>query len=294
MDPLKVYINKNRSSFIAIEGENLDKLHKVLFEMVQDLVKFCDENNLTYYLSGGSALGTIRHKGFIPWDDDVDIAIPRKDYNYIRAHFEDYYEGKYRVEAPGGKHVGPYTYMKIRKVGTLFEELVTYPDRSNEVFLDIFPLEYAPRTKAGRFLQGNFLQFFRDTTYMIYYSRIYKTRIRGGLKKCPIGARILLKLGYVTGRVLDIVPLEKWVNTFDRMSQNKPSPYVVIPAGLHRYKNELFKEEIYFPPVTGEFEGLNVKLPHDWEFILKTFYGDYMQLPPEQDRAVHFLLNIKL
>lgn len=292
MDPIKDFINCNQDMFISFSDGNLAELHRVLLEITNDVIDFCEANNLCYFLGGGTALGAVRHKGFIPWDEDVDLVMPRKDYNQFAISFSEKYSDKYIVEVPNSSCVGSFGYMKIRKKGTVLQELIS-DESSVEIFVDIFPLEYAPESRIRQRIEGWYLSLFRDIAYTILYAKQYNRVIKDRIGNCPFKTRFELKAGYILGSMLSIIPLKKWVNWLDSCSRHSEGSHVVIPTGLHNYRHELFSSDYYFPPKKGEFEGRKVNLPNRIEDILTEFYGDYMVPPPESGRARHFFLQAK-
>ena len=293
MDPIRDFIKCNRNIFVQLSDEDLKKLHRILFCIMNDVITFCERRNLTYYLSGGTALGAIRHHGFIPWDDDVDLSMPRKDFEVFKKAFNEAFSEKYIVEAPNSDNVGSFAYMKIKLRGTLLRELVK-DENDCEVFIDIFPIDFAPESKILRFLQGHYLNFLRDINYTILYSRQYHRVIKNHRKNCNLITRAELYSGYILGKILGVIPQKVWINHLDRVSRHPASDYMVIPTGLHNYKHELFPVNYYVPSMRADFEGKSVNLPGKIDLILKEFYGDYMELPPENDRSPHFFLQVNL
>lgn len=292
MDPVRGYIEANRKSFITLNQTQLKQLQAILIEMFKDFISFCKEKNITYLLGGGTSLGAVRNKGIIPWDDDIDLVVPRKDYERIKKEYEEYFEGKYTLEAPNTNNVGVYSYLKIKMKNTIMRELICDDDHC-EIFLDIFPLEYVSNNRAIRYLQCHFYTFLRDVSYTILYAKQYKTKILPGIKNCSFTNRVLLRAGHILGSILSIIPAKSWINYLDRIvSKNKESNFVTIPNGMQGPKKETFPKEYYLPPKKGEFEGMEVSMPNRVEDILSRFYGDYMTPPPPEKRGSHYLLEI--
>lgn len=293
MDPVKDYIDANRNIFIQLSADQMSILHAYLFEIVDDFINFCNANSLLYFMGGGTLLGTVRHKGFIPWDDDIDLAMPRKDFELFKDSFAKEFEDKYIVEAPNSLNVGVSAFMKIKYKGTVLRELIT-DDAHPEVFIDVFPMDFCSKYKWKRLFDGWYLTLLRDIIYTILYSNQYKSKIKKHIGTCGLKTRLQLKGGYVLGKILQIIPQKKWINYLDKVSRRKKSEYVSIATGLHGYKLETFPASCYFPGRDAEFENKIVRIPSDSERILTAFYGDYMTPPPEEERARHFFLEVSL
>ena len=292
MDILKDYIDANPEKFCHFSDEDMDRIHKILLGMINDIFEFCEKKNLVIYACGGTALGTIRHKGFIPWDEDVDFSMLRKDCNVLISEFVDYFHGKYFIEAPNSDFVGNHVFIKIKKKNTVMTDLLTKKGCSG-FCVDIFPIDYASNSRFIRTIQGFRFMTIRDLLYVVSYARQYDLFMRGGFKKCKLSTKIIAYGGVAIGKFFGIIPLEKWINHFDKIVQRtKPTDYLVIPSGIHSYKVETFQSAIYFPNKYGEFEGLKIRLPGKVEEIMERFYGDYMTPPPPSKRAKHYFLDI--
>ena len=126
----------------TISKEDLKKLHSVQVEMLLDIDKFCKEKDLTYFLIGGTLLGAIRHQGFIPWDDDVDIGMPRESYEKFIQLYPQTDKSKYYVETMENNPQYFHPYAKVRKSHTLaMEECLVNVRNRNEIFVDVFPFD---------------------------------------------------------------------------------------------------------------------------------------------------------
>ena len=292
MDILKDYIDANPDKFHHFSDEDMERMHKILLEMIDDILGFCDKKGLVIYACGGTALGEIRHQGFIPWDEDVDFSMLRKDCDVLLSDFVDYFHGKYFIEAPNSPLVGNHVFIKIKKANTVMTDLLTKEGCSG-FCVDIFPIDYASDSKLVRALQGARFMAIRNLLYVVSYARQYSLCMKGGFKNCRLSTKIVAYGGYAIGKVLGIVPLEKWINHFDRIVQRKkPTDYLVIPSGIHSYKVETFHSSVYYPDKFGSFEGRRMRLPGHVEEIMERFYGDYMTPPPPEKRAKHYFLDI--
>ena len=147
MDILKDFIDANPEKFHQFTDEEMKKMHQILLGMIDDILEFCRIKNLTLYASGGTALGVIRHKGFIPWDEDVDFSMPRKDCNILLSDFVDFYKGKYFIEAPNSRLVGNHVFIKIKMTNTVMTDLLTKKGCSG-FCVDIFPIDSTEKMLA--------------------------------------------------------------------------------------------------------------------------------------------------
>lgn len=290
MDLVRDFIDCNRDMFVTLSDDELKKLHQILHEMLEDLIHFCNEKGIVYFISGGTALGAVRGGTFIPWDDDIDIAMPYDGFDILRREYEAYYKGRYIVEAPNSKRKGSFAFMKIKRKGTCLRELMEQGPEYG-VFIDVFPIVYASDSSIIRFFAAQYSFIWQGISYAILFSKQYSI-MKQGIKNCGISKRIAIKLSVFLGRLLGIIPQEKWLDIFDRTMRKNKGKYLVIPTGLHGYKKECFDYDVYFPARQIIFDGLVVMAPNKIEKILETFYGDYMK--PPKDKSHHFFLETNL
>lgn len=295
MDLVRDFIDCNRDLFITLSDDDLSNLHKVQLMMIKDFISFCNDRGVTFFLGGGTSLGAVRHHGFIPWDDDVDMVTDYKGFSILKNEYEEYYHGKYAVEAPNSKRIGSFAFMKIKLKGTVLRELMEEGPEYG-VFIDVFPIVNAPDSKLLRSILAPFSFIFQGISYSILFSKQYDAVMKRHIGNCSFKDRILFKISALGGKILGIIPQRTWINWFDRIMNMKPGAkeLVVIPTGLHMYKKECFHKDVYFPPRRGTFEGLDIYLPNKIEVILERFYGDYMTPPPDVDKIHHFFLDFKL
>lgn len=280
---------------VVIEGDRLIQLQKIMVSMLKDIMVVGEEEGIEVLLAYGSCLGAIRHEGFIPWDDDLDVIIPRASYNRFIQAFENRYEDEYWVHTPEKTINYGRGIARIRKKGTVMSGPGDYATDEDGVYVDIFVLENAPRNKAVRqihcILSLGF-GFALSCRRFAFREKRYKELIieDENLKKA-----IALKTGI--GKALSFASLEWWTrawNDCNKLCRDNESPFVVIPTGPRHYSGELFSRTDILPGKPALFDGLRVKVPYDSDKFLTNEYGDYMALPPEDDREAHIVYELDL
>ena len=265
-----------------------------IFKAVTDL---CGRHGLTYMLSGGSCLGAVRHKGFIPWDDDMDMMMPRADYEVLLTLLRKGELGKdYSFSYPDGKMESPVSFLKVYKNNTVLLGLTggkdcPYPQK---VFLDVFPLDGVPSAAFARKIKGFIADALRFAANTVYDSRPWSEVQKQFYQSSPEMMRTIRRRRFL-GKILSVIPHRKWVYWFDRFVNNpSTSGYICIPTGRKRYCGEIFPTKVYLPTVEGVFEGMAVQLPGGWDDYLRNLYKNYMELPPIEKRERHFIVTISL
>ena len=242
----------------------LNELHKRQVIILDEIVRLCNAGNIKYYLLGGTLLGAIRHKGFIPWDDDLDIGMPRADFE------------KFKKIALSGELNSDFFYQdyetdkghtmicaKIRMNNTLFvEKSVANVNMHQGIYVDIFPLD------SG---DGKIRKNKNKIINRIYY---HIQRRRRKNKR---------KIDYL----LQIVPECIWIKLLNRLIKGKGEYYLNYGSQYGMVKQTISKSH-YEPSSFAVFEGKQYSIPGDYEFILRRIYGDdYLVLPPEEKRITH-------
>lgn len=271
------------------------ELKKKLLGIHNSIVKVCDKYGLRIMLSGGSCLGTIRHKGFIPWDDDLDMIMPREDYEKLISLYE---EGKVDsnllFEYPNKRKDVKNNYLKVFLKGTLLKEMFDDSDSfPSNIFVDIFPMDFAPENKLLRKIKG----LLSDGLQFVCTCVLYKKYPSHNLKifyQQDTEAYERYKFRLFIGSVCSFLSHRKWVYLFDGFNKNsRPSHFYTIPCGRKHYIGETLPSDTFFPPIESTFEGMKTYLPHIPHDYLSNLYGDYMKIPPEDKRERHFIIDIK-
>ena len=247
----------------------IQEMREVQIGILDDIHRFCEENNLTYTLTFGTLIGAIRHNGYIPWDDDIDIMMPRRDYEFFMENYNRNADKRFRAI---DKSMDPdflYTFGKVIDTRTLLEEKASFHYPLG-VFVDIFPLD------EGEY-EGKLIKKERRLRKMLYF-KISAWSSRRKLYK---------NLGWAAGRILlkgvSISRLIDKMRTLAKSENGKGYEYMgfLCFAGPH----PLMKKEIYTERIMHRFETREYWVPKAYDEFLRAVYGDYMQLPPEHRRV---------
>lgn len=263
---------------------DLKKLHDTELEILDEFVRICDKYNLTYFLVGGTLLGTVRHKGFIPWDDDLDVGMPRKDYNQFIKLCDKELDKKYMLDSKDTNPKYYLNFIKIRKKNTIFEQdfQVNY-DGPKGIWLDVFPYDNA---KSDTSMKVAIQNKINRTIFSILH---YKNEFFLSDRKLVIKKIISLLFRPVSNKfLLDIQDrVLKW------NSNKEKYPYFVSLSTTYSYKTELIEKEKYLPTIKMQFEGKDYNIPKEYDYILQKVYGDYMKLPPVEKQVTHNPIRLK-
>lgn len=272
-----------------------EQLKRCLLDIMDDFVKVCNDHNLTYMLGGGSALGSIRHKGFIPWDDDLDIMMPRKDYDKFIKIYETELKDSYYLYVPNSKYEISNTFAKLVKKNTEMTDIynVNTPYYKG-IWIDIFPIENAPKLKVIRIIKGltsDFLAFIIVSNYIYTFNNPIAESYFSETKTAKLNYKIRL----ITGFISSFWGYKKWYNFYDKFVQHKQQTnYFTIPSGRKHYLGEVINKEDVLPVEIGDFEGRKINLPANSKKYLTNLYGDYMKIPSVESRERHLFISFKI
>ena len=273
-----------------ISEDELTNLHKVLLIMLDDLLEICRINNLHFILIGGSAIGALRGKGFIAWDDDIDIAMPRKDFEELYQIIMRQYSNKYSVLHPQNRDNYGRILPKIRLKGTEYRTILEYDLDESGIFIDIYMIENIPDNKIARNVQGficMFMGFALSCRRMFKGYKVFKN-YQGGIS---------FKIKAVIGAVLSFASLEQWARWTDywySYCKNDQSKMVGVPADDFHYFGEIYRRNEFCQYIDANFEGRICSIPSNYDPYLRRRYGDYMA-PPEaegHDRNWYLAYNL--
>ncbi len=284
--------NKNET---MLTDQQLQELHVFLAEMLKDIVSLCDKYKLRYSMGGGSCLGTVRHKGFIPWDDDLDINMPRKDYEKFSKVFKRELGDRYILNAPNYSDKVIARFPKVLAKNT---EYVTKGFRQDpefeKVFIDIFIMENVPNNKLIRFIKGSYVNALEFIAGQVLIHNAGKNNKDSVIE--IIGTKNYFFRNAI-GFIFSWKSYTKWCNSIDRIVRhsNERSKFVCFPTGRKHYFGEIIRRGTILPFKKMKFESIEVSVPNDYKRYLSNLYGDnYMKLPPVEKREKHSVISFKI
>lgn len=273
--------------------EERTRLQQHLLGMYKEIEAICVKHDLTVMLAYGSVLGAIRHGGFIPWDDDLDLFMPRRDYELLINEYADELPGHLKVYAPNCKNGTFGRFAKVIDTKTKFIPAGVRDTGSPKqgIFVDIFPLDSIKkrpiRNKISRFIGMSLMYIGESVGRYRSDNTLFKK-----LMMHSTAARINFGMRQTIGFLFSFLSPRKWMDLVDSFCANEnQTGYVSDLLGDYTWSPIPINE--FFPPTRGEFEGQKVFLPHQPIKHLERYYGNWQQIPPEEDRWLHFIRYIK-
>ncbi|WP_405322055.1 phosphorylcholine transferase LicD [Methanobrevibacter thaueri] len=267
-------------SYNEYDDKILNHLQELELMILKDFIKICEENDLTYYMYAGSLLGAIRHNGFIPWDDDLDVIMFRDDFERFKKIFIASNNDKYELLCNETNEDYFHLLAKLMLKGTKFEEpWVSQVDFHIGINMDIFVLD--------DLAEEGFKRNYQLKKSFWYNKLMIMSKIK--LDNLPIVTKVITHAGYHILNLFRINPstLNRKCLNFLKKYKNPNATHVFdISATAEEYP-QIFRKEDFKSVTRVKFEDIEVNAPVNYDYILKSLYGDYMQLPPEEDRYNH-------
>lgn len=271
-------------------AKKMNEVQIYMLDMMKQLVNAFNENNIKYYMIGGTLLGAIRHKGYIPWDDDIDLAIPRDDYDRflekakeilpetltLRTYYDESYHHYYFARVVDTRY-------RILRQGSLKE-------REEELWIDLFPLDGLPRNPILQKIHKMRLLLLKLSYHLATFDKVNLLR-----PNRPLYQRAIIKF-YMWWPLKSKKGYKQILDKIDKLLKKAPldkSDYYMEFMGSSIPFRETCTKEQYGEGKLYDFEDTKFIGPTDAEFYLSHVYGDYMQLPPKEKRNYHAAKFIK-
>ena len=264
------------------DPDTLKHLQCVLMDIFKDFIKICDENNIQYFLHAGTSIGAVRHHGFIPWDDEIDVALFREDYEKLLKILdqpdEKYYVSnwKHRFNIDDESYT-PKTLFCLKNT-----KLKNYGPECNiydfGIYVDINVLDDIPTNKIKKFLYIKIMYF---VTFLISLSNSIECDLYTSKKNEWLGNRIKFLF-----KIFNIPNISAKIYT-RLMKKYQGKCDMVCSTGEGVYIEKPFPKSCFDNSISVKFEDIYVNLPEGYDETLKIFYGNYMEMPPVSERFNH-------
>lgn len=265
------------AEFYSLEEKRVIQLEAL--DILRELDRVCKANGLRYYITAGTLLGAVRHGGFIPWDDDIDVAMPRRDFNKLSKIAARELNSGYFYQDARSEPSYPFLFSKIRKDGDeVHEPILADFNIHKGRYIDIFPLDKCPRTAFFAKL------FFKQVEFVKIAMIAKKSKwYKSGYEKKPVLAVLALarRLPWFVLRFI------RW-STLKFYTLLASGKKLCTVAGTHGYPKETYFAEWFSQSCELSFEGERFPAPKGYCELLSNMYGDYMTMPDESERGGHF------
>lgn len=253
----------------------IDEVHNLLLNIASEFHNLCVKYNIPYYMIGGTMLGAIRHKGFIPWDDDMDFGIPREHYNRFLQIASQELPSPYKLLTINNSAYALMGISKITDTRTLIHE--KYAPKTTETIglnIDIFPLD-STNNKKGLFSRNKKIELLLKIQRVLFINY----NCRKGIKKI---------IAFILQKTIKISPQKniERINAIIEKRKNKEDNMWTNFFGTYGSK-EIVNKHIFGIPVLYQFESTKFYGVNDYDAYLKHIYSDYMKLPPKEKRHIH-------
>ena len=261
------------------EQRNLSQVQQIIWDIMKELKPYLEERKIPYFMLGGTLLGAVRHQGFIPWDDDIDIGIPRVQYERFLEDVGRHLPPHLRLRTFRNSPDHGYYFARVVDTRHTMRRLGSEETRDEEVWVDVFPLDGMPRRPLVRRIHMLRLLSARFFYHVSTFERVNVKR-----PGRPLYERIAIRFLQITrfGRNLDS---RRQLEKIDRLLKKYPyrkSPYVINFMGQYIFK-EMFPRAYYGRGKRYPFEDTMLPGPVQADQVLRQMYGDYMKIPENKN-----------
>lgn len=262
--------------------DQIKKLQKIEFETLTVFITVCDKLGLEYFLYGGTLLGAVKYGDFIPWDDDIDVALPRESYDKFVHEAGSVLPNGYFIQSPYNCKNSPYPYIKLRKAGTKYVEYINrnLPIETG-IYIDIYPVDKIPDNEKRRRKQFRLarrwilIYVYRQSRLFDNEAHTFKEHLKNAIKY------VVCHISKVFSQKFCIKQIDKYMKMYND-NDNENCRYGALSSPNY---NNIY-DSIY-PLKKGVFHGLEVNMPDDYLNHLIRRYGDINSLPPKEKRVGH-------
>lgn len=255
---------------------NIEELKHIELEMLKYLDKICTENDIHYCLCGGSLIGAVRHHGFIPWDDDIDVFMPRIDYEKL-VSIVNHDTTTYKICFFDNTPEYGYSMPKMMDTRTT---LIDYKQGNGKetisVFIDIFLLDGMSNNYIFSLIRFNFFRIFKRMVFLSKRSYIMESLVKTAIFTVP----------WLICRIIGTDNINKLFNNMCKKRNICDTKYIASCSGSYGNK-EIYDRNLFSDFIRCKFEDSEFIIPSKYDLILKKVYGDYMHLPPEEKQISH-------
>lgn len=268
--------------------DTVRELQLIQIEIIKLFVSICEKERLTYYMSAGTMLGAVRHKGYIPWDDDADFMMPREDYEKFLQVAPKYMHGYYSIEHFYQNNQFSNCTARITTSEKKLYITSGIKPHTENVWIDILPLDGMPNKKICRLIHKGRLLFARAMFRFSSFDELTQVN-----KNRPWYEKILIEFAkrFPIQKILSYPKRWKAMDKALKKYSPKTSVLWVCFFGGYKFK-EMFPKTVFGKGTLYDFEGMKLRGVDDYDTYLKGIYGDYMQLPPEKKRVPSHVQSI--
>lgn len=270
-----------------LDDDALKRMQNELFKILLDVKYVCEKYDIKYILNGGTLLGAVRHKGFIPWDDDLDIMMKREEAEKLAARFREEFPDKYLVAEPLCDEKYVVKSVKIFKKGTKYVEIPYVGiDAFDMLFIDVFVIENVPANKILRNIHCRIYNFFYKAASVCVDYKYPSPIIEQKAKENEEVARYVKTRRRLGNFFSHVGGMKFYLRLCDNIANMKRhTGWVGLPSDGDI--NENYPENVLCDTIMAEFCGEEFPIPAAYDEVLSGLFGDYMKLPDPEDRERH-------
>lgn len=255
----------------------MNNIQSVCLELLIELDRICEKYDINYYIYGGTLLGAIRHGGFIPWDDDIDIVMFRNDYEKFIKVCNDSLNDKYYLQTIENEPLSLLSWGNLYKKDTAFIQSFVNKDCFQGISIDIFALDRVPNNKLNQKIYG----FIHDILNSIFWERFIVNNKPNSFKR---------KVIRIVANITKIIPDIKYRKFHEKILTiyNTRKCSYVVHNSFRKFNKKIMPIKFFEKDCYLEFEGIKFKAPFEWKKILQDYYGeDFMQIPDKNNQISH-------